>query len=177
MKGLFSKGFTHRIWAFGLGMTAMFGTTMFEAAMFDTAMFDTAMFEAAMFDTTMFDTAMFDTAMFDNILGTAALAQEPACPSLPKDRPGFNSTFRRTPDGLTQVIGRQPDQHYGVIVPEVQSWVVLAQVQVCIPDAFWVESRLGPYVQSGFFYRRVEAEALSKALESRRVDARVIYYR
>ncbi len=156
MKGLLLNGFTDRIGAFGLGVTAMFGT--------------------AIFGTAILGTAIFGTAIFDKVLTTAALAQEPACPPLPPDRPGFNSTFRRTPNGLTQVIGRQSDQHYGVIVPEAYSLAVLAQVQICIPDAFWVESRFGPYIQSGFLYRRVEAEALSKALESQRINARVVYY-
>jgi hypothetical protein len=105
----------------------------------------------------------------------SALAQERPCPRLEGDRPGFNSVWRASPMGGLQVIGRQRDQRYGVIVPS-QAEQVLAAVQTCVPDAFLVESRWGSYVQSGFFYRRVEAEALSKALESRRIDARVIYY-
>jgi hypothetical protein len=105
----------------------------------------------------------------------SALARHGTCPSLESDRPGFNSVWRSSPTGWVQVIGRQRDQHYGVVIPS-HAEQVLSAVQVCVPDAFLVESRWGNYVQSGFFYRRVEAEALSKALESRRIDSRVVYY-
>jgi hypothetical protein len=105
----------------------------------------------------------------------SALARDRSCPRLEGDRPGFNSVWRSSPVGWVLVIGRQRDQHYGVVVPS-QAEQVLSAVQVCVPDAFLVESRWGHYVQSGFFYRRVEAEALSKALESRRIDSRVVYY-
>ncbi len=105
----------------------------------------------------------------------SALARDGTCPRLEGDRPGFNSVWRSSPTGWVRVIGRQRDQHYGVVIPS-HAEQVLSAVQVCVPDAFLVESRWGNYVQSGFFYRRVEAEALSKALESRRIDSRVIYY-
>jgi hypothetical protein len=105
----------------------------------------------------------------------SAQAQVLACPDLQADRPGFNSVWRSLSEGQVQRVGRQHDQHYGVIVPS-DAEQNLPRVQVCVPDAFLVESRWGPYVQSGFFYRRVEAEILSKALRSRRIDSRVVYY-
>jgi hypothetical protein len=107
--------------------------------------------------------------------GGSVLARDQPCPGLPIDRPGFNSLWRSTPTGNVQVIGRQGDQHYGVVIPSDPEQV-LAQVQICVQDAFLVESRWGSYIQAGFFYRRVEAEALSKALESQRIDSRVVYY-
>jgi hypothetical protein len=113
--------------------------------------------------------------LINGLICGSALASDPACPRLEGDRPGFNSVWRSSPSGSVLVIGRQRDQHYGVVIP-TQAEQVLSAVQVCVPDAFLVESRWGNYVQSGFFYRRVEAEALSKALESRRIDSRVIYY-
>lgn len=113
--------------------------------------------------------------LINGLICGSALARDRPCPLVEGDRPGFNSVWRASPTGWVQVIGRQRDQRYGVIVPS-HAERVLSAVQVCVPDAFLVESRWGNYVQSGFFYRRVEAEALSKALESRRIDARVIYY-
>jgi hypothetical protein len=113
--------------------------------------------------------------LINGLICGSALARDRACPRLEGDRPGLNSVWRSSPTGWVLVIGRQGDQHYGVVVPS-RAEEVLAAVQVCVPDAFLVESRWGSYVQSGFFYRRVEAEALSKALESRRIDSRVIYY-
>jgi hypothetical protein len=113
--------------------------------------------------------------LINGLICGSALALDRPCPRLGGDRPGFNSVWRSSPTGWVMVIGRQRDQHYGVVIPS-RAEQVLSAVQVCVPDAFLVESRWGNYVQSGFFYRRVEAEALSKALESRRIDSRVIYY-
>jgi hypothetical protein len=115
------------------------------------------------------------SGLINGLICGSALARDRACPRLDSDRPGFNSVWQSSPTGWVMVIGRQRDQHYGVVIPS-QAEQVLSAVQVCVPDAFLVESRWGDYVQSGFFYRRVEAEALSKALESRRIDSRVIYY-
>ncbi|NJM45658.1 MAG: hypothetical protein HC860_05350 [Alkalinema sp. RU_4_3] len=113
--------------------------------------------------------------LINGLICGSVFARDRPCPRLEGDRPGFNSVWLASPTGWVQAIGRQRDQHYGVVVPS-HAEQVLSEVQVCVPDAFLVESRWGNYIQSGFFYRRVEAEALSKALESRRIDARVIYY-
>ncbi len=102
------------------------------------------------------------------------------CQSLLVDRPGFNTVVR----GDVWQVGRLPQQHYVVIVPinarrgdrEAKAAVLLAMVKTCAADAFLVESHLGIYIQAGAFYRRAEAEHLSKVLECQHADARVVYF-
>jgi hypothetical protein len=102
------------------------------------------------------------------------------CQSLLGDRPGFNTVVR----GDVWQVGRLPEQHYVVIVPinarrgdrEAMAQALLATVKTCAADAFLVESYLGVYIQAGAFYRRAEAEHLSKVLECQHVDARVVYF-
>jgi hypothetical protein len=98
------------------------------------------------------------------------------CHELLGDRPGFNTIVQ----GDTWKIGRQPDQHYVVILPtntkSDQSKSQLRIIKDCTNDAFFADSHLGTYIQIGAFYRRVEAENLSKVLECQRIDARVVYF-
>jgi hypothetical protein len=98
------------------------------------------------------------------------------CRELLGNRPGFNTIVQDD----TWKIGRQPDQHYVVLIPtNAKSDQGKAQLRItkqCTNDAFFADSRLGTYIQVGAFYRRVEAENLSKVLECHCIDARVVYF-
>jgi hypothetical protein len=97
------------------------------------------------------------------------------CRRLLGSRPGFNTVVQ----GDIWQVGRLPQQHYVVIVPVSRSApanALLTTIKTCTPDAFLIESHRGPYIQVGAFYRRAEAEDLSKVLECQHIDARVVYF-
>ncbi len=73
------------------------------------------------------------------------------------------------------VIGRSPQHPFAVIVLSDQ-WNTLQIVRQSVAAAFLTDSRLGAYVFAESFSHRRSAEALSRALRSQRLDARVIYF-
>jgi peptidoglycan hydrolase-like protein with peptidoglycan-binding domain len=78
--------------------------------------------------------------------------------------------------GVSTAVGGEPDltERYIVIVPK-NDITTLAQVQQVFPAAFLSKSRLGDYVQAGAFPTLDAADAQSKLLRSRGLDARVTY--
>jgi formyltetrahydrofolate synthetase len=106
-----------------------------------------------------------------NVLGIpGTMAQDqPNCSIVEQISSG--NTVRQ---GETVILGRSPDRRYIVLVP-TGSMDILKIVQVCIPDAFMTQSKLGAYIHAGSFANLNHAESLAAALRSRGLDARVIY--
>jgi peptidoglycan hydrolase-like protein with peptidoglycan-binding domain len=78
--------------------------------------------------------------------------------------------------GVSTAVGGEydPTERYVVIVPK-NDITTLAQVQQIVPTAFLSKARLGDYVHAGAFLTLDAADAQSKLLRSRGLDARVAY--
>lgn len=85
----------------------------------------------------------------------------------------LESANTETVDGAI-VLGQVPGRPYVVAVPGSDR-ATLAQIKVCIRDAFVTRSTAGEYIQAGAFNNRLEAESINHFLRSQGYDSRVIY--
>lgn len=87
-----------------------------------------------------------------------------------------NSESTGAGTGTTIVIGPQPNRPYQVIIPGDDA-AELHILRACILDAFISRARFGPYIHTGSFGSRREAEGLKRILTREGYPARVIYRR
>ncbi len=117
-----------------------------------------------------FAIAVGGTGIIWGLGGVAVYAD--TCPLFLTNEEHYN-TFEQ---GKIVVLGQLSNHHYVVVVPgdrprDFQS------IQQCIPDAFIARNRLGKYIHVGSFLDYIMAKRLETFLRSRKLDARVVYFR
>ncbi|WP_016952726.1 hypothetical protein [Anabaena sp. PCC 7108] len=88
----------------------------------------------------------------------------------------FSQQFNRVQQGKVIVIGRISKYPYVVVVPGDEE-IKLKSIQQCVTDAFISQNRLGKYIHAGAFDNYASAKELEIVLRSRKLDARVVYFR
>ncbi|MBD2625822.1 hypothetical protein [Trichormus variabilis] len=84
--------------------------------------------------------------------------------------------FNRVQQGKVIVIGRISKYPYVVVVPGDEE-IKLKSIQQCVTDAFISQNRLGKFIHAGAFDNYISAKNLEIVLRSRKLDARVVYFR
>lgn len=109
-------------------------------------------------------------AGFFSTLALGASASE--CPSFLNNLKQFN-TIRQ---GETIILGKIPSRHYVVVVPGDRE-SELQSIKQCVSDAFISRNRLGIYIHVGSFPDYITAKRCEEFFRSRKLDARVVYFR
>lgn len=89
---------------------------------------------------------------------------------------GSSQRFNTVQQGKVIVLGRISKYPYVVVVPGDEE-IKLKSIQQCVTDAFISQNRLGKFIHAGAFDNYVSAKNLEVVLRSRKLDARVVYFR